>query len=42
MKIGVVGMGYVGLVTAAVLACRGNTVTGVDIDTKKNKDASDR
>lgn len=35
MKIGVVGMGYVGLVTAAVLACKGNTVTGVDIDTEK-------
>lgn len=35
MKIGVVGIGYVGLVTAAVLACKGNTVTGVDIDTKK-------
>lgn len=31
MKIGVVGLGYVGLVTAAVLANQGNEVFGVDI-----------
>ena len=32
MRIGVVGLGYVGLVTAAVLASRDNSVTGVDSD----------
>lgn len=37
MKIGVVGMGYVGLVTAAVLGSKGNTVIGVDIDYEKIK-----
>ena len=37
MRIAVVGMGYVGLVTATVLACRGNSVVGVDIDTEKIK-----
>ena len=31
MKIGIVGLGYVGLVTAAVLANQGNEVCGVDI-----------
>ena len=31
MRIGVVGLGYVGLVTAAVLASHGNEVIGVDI-----------
>ncbi|MDS0256834.1 UDP-glucose/GDP-mannose dehydrogenase family protein [Thermoplasmatales archaeon AK] len=35
MKIGVVGLGYVGLVTSAVLAEHFNSVTGIDID--KNK-----
>ena len=35
MKIAVVGSGYVGLVTGACFAERGNTVTCVDID--KNK-----
>ncbi|MHB8372941.1 MAG: UDP-glucose dehydrogenase family protein [Thermoplasmataceae archaeon] len=31
MRIGVVGLGYVGLVTAAVLASHGNEIIGVDI-----------
>lgn len=32
MKIGQVGLGYVGLVNAAVLSNHGNLVTGVDVD----------
>ena len=35
MKIGVIGMGFVGLVTATVLADRGNSVTCVDVDGEK-------
>ena len=35
MKIGIVGLGYVGLVTAIALANAGNEIVGVDID--KNK-----
>jgi len=35
MKVGISGLGYVGLVTAAVLAEHGNSVTGIDIDIKK-------
>lgn len=35
MRIGVVGLGYVGLVTAAVLANKGNSVVGVDVDVSK-------
>lgn len=35
MKIGVVGLGYVGIVTAAVLANKGNEVVGVDVDQNK-------
>ena len=32
MKIGQVGLGYVGLVNAAVLSNHGHQVTGIDID----------
>ncbi|WP_338602455.1 UDP-glucose/GDP-mannose dehydrogenase family protein [Sulfolobus tengchongensis] len=35
MKIGIVGLGYVGLVTASVLADRGHYIVGVDIDEMK-------
>ncbi|MCW6157997.1 MAG: UDP-glucose/GDP-mannose dehydrogenase family protein [Thermoplasmatales archaeon] len=35
MRIAVVGMGFVGLVTATVLADRGNTVTCIDINEKR-------
>ncbi len=35
MRIGVVGLGYVGLVTAAVLADKGHDIIGVDIDQDK-------
>jgi len=35
MRIGIVGLGYVGLVTAAVLSEQGNEILGVDIDKKK-------
>jgi UDPglucose 6-dehydrogenase len=35
MKICVVGAGYVGLVTAACLADMGNSVVGLDVDTKR-------
>ena len=35
MKIGVVGLGYVGLVTAVALASVGNDIIGIDVDTKK-------
>jgi len=35
MKVGVVGLGYIGLVWAAVLATRGFEVVGVDIDEGK-------
>lgn len=37
MKIGIVGLGYVGLVTAAVLSSQGHEVYGVDIDESKIK-----
>ena len=32
MKIGQVGLGYVGLVNAAVLSNHGHQITGIDID----------
>ena len=32
LRIGVVGLGYVGLVTAAVLANKYNSVIGIDVD----------
>ncbi len=37
MKVGVVGLGFVGSVTAAVLADQGNDVVGLDIDYQKIK-----
>ena len=38
MKVAVVGLGYVGTVTAACLASRGHHVWGVDVDTAKVHD----
>lgn len=35
MKLGVVGLGYIGSVTAAVLASKDHTVVGVDIDKER-------
>ena len=32
LRIGVIGLGYVGLVTAAVLANKGHSVVGIDVD----------
>lgn len=37
MNVGVVGLGYVGLVTAAVLAENGNSIVGIEIDRRKLK-----
>ena len=42
VKIGVIGLGYVGLVTAAVLADHGNNLVGVDIDSEKIKSLTSR
>jgi len=38
MKVAVIGLGYVGTVTAACLASRGHDVWGVDVDTAKVAD----
>ena len=38
MKIGQVGLGYVGLVNAAVLANHGNMVLGIDVDKARIND----
>jgi GDP-mannose 6-dehydrogenase len=35
MRVAVLGLGYVGTVTAACLASRGHTVRGVDVDAAK-------
>jgi len=35
MKIGIIGLGFVGLSLALVLASKGNTVIGIDSDEKK-------
>ena len=35
MKIGIVGLGFVGLSLAAVLSAKGNNVFGIDVDEKK-------
>ena len=34
MKIGIVGLGFVGLSLAAVLSAKGNNVFGIDVDEK--------
>ncbi|MCL4413106.1 MAG: UDP-glucose/GDP-mannose dehydrogenase family protein [Candidatus Thermoplasmatota archaeon] len=41
MKIGIVGLGFVGLVTAAVLSVKGDEVIGVDINSNKIKMLND-
>jgi len=37
MKIAVIGLGFVGLSLASVLASKGNKVVGIDVDIKKCK-----
>ncbi len=37
MKVGIVGLGYVGLTTGLVIASKGHEVIGIDIDDKKVK-----
>ena len=37
MKIGIIGLGFVGLSFGSVLASKGHSVTGVDIDKEKIK-----
>ena len=41
MKIGIVGLGYVGLVTAVALANAGNEIIGIDIDESKANSLKD-
>ena len=44
MKIGIIGLGFVGLSFGSVLASKGHSVIGVDIDKeklKKNKEWSE-
>lgn len=41
MKIGIVGLGYVGLVTAIALANAGNEIIGIDIDESKANSLKD-
>ena len=40
MKIAVIGLGFVGLSLASVLASKGDNVIGIDIDVKKCKKIS--
>ena len=37
MKIAVIGLGFVGLSLASVLASKGNNVIGIDVDVKNVK-----
>ena len=41
MKIAVIGLGFVGLSLASVLASKGNKVVGIDVDVKKCKKICD-
>ena len=41
MKIGIVGLGFVGLSLTSVLSSKGYDVIGIDVDDKKCKTISD-